>query len=143
MKRRLTTAAAALLAIVLSLSATAAAGTQPDQPTMLSQILKAPLRGELERPLIGDPQPAIASVEDLLVADDGRVDVIVSVEGNGPNRIIPWSALVYDAVSNDFTMRAKDREPDSFPAWHGPVSETQGTAGRLLASKLLEGLMKT
>lgn len=142
MRRRLVKPLIILLAAVLCLPSAAVAVAQ-EQPIMLSQVLKAPLRGELRRPIVGDPQPVIASVENVLVADDGRIDVIVSPEGDGPGRVIPWSELAYDAVRNDFTLRADGDDLSRFQSWHEPEGDTRGTAAKLLGSKLLDGLVKT
>lgn len=132
----------AALAAALCLSTTTPVEAQPEQPIALSQILGAQLRAA------GGLQPAAASVEDLLVADDGHVEVIVSDGGSGSAgrvvpRVVPWNDLAYDAVRNEFTLRAGGGALAGFPAWEKPGPETPGTAGKLLASKLLEGLVKT
>lgn len=128
----------AALAIALCLSIATPVEAQPEQPIALSQILEAQLRAA------GGRQPATASVEDLLVADDGHVEVIVSDGGSGSaGRIVPWSDLAYDAVRNEFTLRAGGGDLAGFPAWEKLGPETPGAAGKLLASKLLDGLVKT
>lgn len=127
----------AVLAVAFCLSAATSAEAQPEQPIALSQILGAPLWAT------GGRQPAIGSVEDLIVADDGRVQAIVSGGGSGAaGRIVPWNDLAYDAVRNEFTLRAGGSLA-GFQAWSEPGAEAPGTAGKLLASKLLEGLVKT
>lgn len=127
----------AVLAVAFCLSAATSAEAQPEQPIALSQILGAPLWAA------GGRQPAIGSVEDLIVADDGRVQAIVSGGGSGAaGRIVPWNDLAYDAVRNEFTLRAGGSLA-GFQAWSEPGAEAPGTAGKLLASKLLEGLVKT
>lgn len=135
----------AVLAVAFCLSAATSAEAQPEQPIALSQILGAPLWAA------GGRQPAIGSVEDLIVADDGRVQAIgqaiVPDGGSGAaGRIVPWNDLAYDAVRNEFTLRAGSSLA-GFQAWSEPGAEpgagTPGTAGALLASKLLEGLVKT
>lgn len=135
----------AVLAVAFCLSAATSAEAQPEQPIALSQILGAPLWAA------GGRQPAIGSVEDLIVADDGRVEVIVQpiVQAIVPDggsgaagRIVPWNDLAYDAVRNEFTLRAGGSLA-GFQAWSEPGAEAPGTAGKLLASKLLEGLVKT
>lgn len=127
----------AVLAVAFCLSAATSAEAQPEQPIALSQILGAPLWAA------GGRQPAIGSVEDLIVADDGRVQAIVPDGGSGAaGRIVPWNDLAYDAVRNEFTLRAGGSLA-GFQAWSEPGAEAPGTAGKLLASKLLEGLVKT
>lgn len=125
----------AVLAVAFCLSAATSAEAQPEQPIALSQILGAPLWAA------GGRQPAIGSVEDLIVADDGRVQAIVSGGGSGAaGRIVPWNDLAYDVVRNEFTLRAGGSLA-GFQAWVKPG--VGPTAGKLLASKLLEGLVKT
>ncbi|MPY73947.1 MAG: hypothetical protein GEU87_06780 [Alphaproteobacteria bacterium] len=143
----------AVLAVAFCLSAATSAEAQPEQPIALSQILGAPLWAA------GGRQPAIGSVEDLIVADDGRVQVIVQVIGQAigqaivqaivpdggsgaAGRIVPWNDLAYDAVRNEFTLRAGGSLA-GFQVWVEPGTEAPGTAGKLLASKLLEGLVKS
>lgn len=131
----------AVLAVAFCLSAATSAEAQPEQPIALSQILGAPLWAA------GGREPAIGSVEDLIVADDGRVEVIVqalvSDGGSGAaGRIVPWNDLAYDAVRNEFTLRAGGNLA-GFQAWAEPGADTPETPGKLLASKLLEGLVKT
>jgi hypothetical protein len=132
---------AASVAATLCLAGIAVA--QPEKPIMLSQVLEAPLLGAATRPAVGQQQPEIASVNDLLVGDDGRTELIVVAGKSESGRIVPWGDLVYDAIRNDFTLRAESEGLGRFPAWQEPVSETQGTASKLLASKLLKGQVQT
>ena len=134
---------AALLAAAFCLAGDAVAAPESDRPLMLSHILKAPLLGEAKRPLIGEQQPEIASVQDVLIAGDGRVEVIFAKDGESTGRIVAWNELVYDAVRNDFKLRAQGSDLERFPPWEAPVSDTQGTAGQILGSKLMDGLVQT
>ena len=135
---------AVFLAAVFCLSAIGVVGAQPEKRVMLSQILEAPLLGEPTRPAVGKQQPEIGSVKDLLVGDDGRTEVIVVAGEDGPaGHVVPWGELVYDAIRNDFTLRAQGADLGRFPSWQEPVSGTQGSASKLLASKLLNGLVQT
>ena len=135
---------AVFLAAAFCFAATGAATAQPEKRIMLSQILEAPLLGEPARPAAGKQQPEIGAVKDLLVGDDGRTGVIVVTgEDSSAGHIIPWSELAYDAIRNDFTLRAQGADLGRFPSWEEPVSGTQGSASKLLASKLLNGLVQT
>ena len=119
--------------------ATGAAIAQPERRIMLGQILEAPLLGEPTRSAVGQQQPEIATVKDFLVGDDGRIEVVVAAaRSSSAGRVVPWSELVYDAIRNDFTLRAQGGDLKRFPSWKEPVSGT-----KLLASKLLNGLVQT
>ena len=136
-------AVAAFLAAAFCLAAGGAAA-QPEKPVMLSQVLEAPLLGAPTRPVVGKQQPEIGSVEDLLIGNDGRTEVVVLAgKSETIGHIVPWGELVYDAVRNDFTLRSPDGGLGRFPPWQAPVSDTQGTASKLLASKLLNGMVQT
>ncbi len=134
---------AVFFAAAFCLAATGVATAQPERPVMLSQVLEAPLVGAPSRPAAGKQQPEIATVKDLLIDGDGQTDVILVAGKEKAGRVVPWNELAYDAGRNDFTFREQGGNLDRFPPWQEPVSETQGSASKVLASKLLNGLVQT